>query len=155
MLQTPRVSAVIPATIVFANGRTLACKTRDFSTTGVGLTLPAQARLTIGEKVQIALSRDELEAVLPGTVVSAGISIGVVFDELNITQQRQLGQITFSRADAWVGAWGTAKPDTPLASLRDVVNLGVVNLLRLTLVKTASLPLKLVASIRPARLNKP
>lgn len=153
--KTPRVSAVIPATIVFANGRTLACKTRDFSITGVGLTLPAQAHLTIGEKVRIALSRDELEAVLPGTVVNAGNSIGVAFDELNLFQQRQLGQITFSRADAWAGAWGTAKPDTPLVSLRDVFNLGVVNLLRLAVTQTARLPLRLVAAVRPERLNKP
>ena len=162
--KSPRVNAVIPATIMFANGRTLACETRDFSSAGVGLTLPDKADLTIGEKVHIALSRDELEAVFPATVVSAGASIGVVFGALSLEQQRELGQITFSRADYWVGDWGTAKPDTPLGSLRDVIRVGIGNLLRLSLVKAGNLLPKLAArrraagptpSTRSERPNKP
>ena len=149
--RTPRISAVIPATIYFANGHTLACETHDFSVAGVGLTLPAKAELTIGEEVRIGLSRDQLETVLPGTVVNAGGSIGILFGELNVEQQRDMVQITYSRADAWVGGWGTSAPDTPLASLWAVVNLGLGNLLRLTLSKLFGLPARLAAALRPMR----
>ena len=149
--RTPRISAVIPATIYFANGHTLACETHDFSVAGVGLTLPAKAELTIGEEVRIGLSRDQLETVLPGTVVNAGGSIGILFGELNVEQQRDMVQITYSRADAWVGGWGTSAPDTPLASLWAVVNLGLGNLLRLTLSKLFGLPARLAAVLRPMR----
>lgn len=152
--KSPRVTAEIPATLFYANGRTLMCKTRDFSITGVGLVLPENARPAIGEKVQLSLSRDELEAVFPGTVISAGTSIGVVFDELDLAQQRQLGQITFSRADAWANAWSNAKPDTPLESLRDVIQHGVVNLFRLAFTKTISLPRRLVTVMRSTRPNE-
>ena len=126
---TPRVTAVIPATVVFANGRTLACQTRDFSSTGVGLKLPDGANLTPGEKIQIVLARERMEVVLPGTVIGADQLIGVLFDELNIEQQRDLVQVTFSEADAWVRAWCTAKPDAPLASLGEVISHGLGNLL--------------------------
>lgn len=152
--KSPRVTAAIPATLFFANGRTLVCKTHDFSITGVGLTLPENARPPIGERVRIGLSRDDLEAVFPGTVISAGVSIGVVFDALDIAQQRQLMQITFSRADAWMGDWDSSTPDTPLQSLRDVVQHGVVNLLRLAVARTVSLPRKLAALMRSTRPNE-
>ena len=132
---TPRVTAAIPATIIFANGRTLACQTRDFSSTGVGLQLPADAHLTAGEKIQIVLARDRMEIVLPGTVVGTDGSIGVLFDELSIEQHRDLVQVTFSEADAWVRDWCTAKPDAPLASLGEVINHGLGNLLSLALRK--------------------
>ncbi|NDG40950.1 MAG: cellulose synthase catalytic subunit (UDP-forming) [Betaproteobacteria bacterium] len=147
--RTPRISAVIPATIYFANGRTLACETRDFSVAGVALTLPERAQLTVGEEVRIGLSRDALEVVLPGTVVNADGSIGVVFGELNVEQQRDLVQITFSRADSWVGGWGTSEPDKPLGSLRDVLKLGLGNLLRLSFGKLFGLPVRLAVALRP------
>lgn len=149
--RTPRISAVIPATIFFANGRTLACETRDFSVAGVALTVPERAELTVGEEVRIGLSRDALEAVLPGTVVNASGSIGVKFGELNVEQQRDLVQITFSRADSWVGGWGTSAPDKPLGSLRDVFNLGIVNLTRLSFGKLFGLPTRVAAALRPPR----
>ena len=152
---TPRVNATIPATIFFANGRTLACETRNFSSTGVGLNLPPRASLSIGEQVRIALSRDQLATVLPGTVVNVGDWIGVAFDELSVAQQRELGQITFSRADAWAGAWGTAKPDTPLGSLRDVINLGLGNLLRLAFRRDSAARMRVAVGARPPRPNNP
>jgi cellulose synthase (UDP-forming) len=89
--------------------------------------------------------------VLPGTVVNAGGSIGILFGELNVEQQRDMVQMTYSRADAWVGGWGTSAPETPLASLWAVVNLGLGNLLRLSLNKLFGLPARLAAALRPMR----
>ncbi|MGS0755465.1 PilZ domain-containing protein [Roseateles sp. GG27B] len=60
MRSKPRVVSAIPATLIFANGRTLVCQTRDFSSTGVGLKLPAAVNLT-GRKIRIVLTRDRIE----------------------------------------------------------------------------------------------
>ncbi|MGS0758898.1 hypothetical protein ACVBEH_31570, partial [Roseateles sp. GG27B] len=71
----------------------------------------------------------------PGTVVGDENSSGVLFDELSIEQQRDLVQVTFSEADAWLRAWCTAKPDAPLTSLGEVIKHGLGKLLRLALQK--------------------
>ncbi len=143
MRSTPRVNAVLPATIHLPNGRTLVCETRDLSTDGVSLTLPAEARVKLGEKINIALSSSSFETVLPGTVVSAGTIVGIEFAALTVTQQRELAQVTFSRADAWLGEWGRSTIDAPLTSLRNVLSFGGANLLRLSLGRGFGMPVKL------------
>ncbi|GAA4328792.1 UDP-forming cellulose synthase catalytic subunit [Pigmentiphaga soli] len=122
----PRVTAALRATLRFADGKTLAVETQDFSQTGVGIKVPAELELPIGEAVQVSIFRNEEEGVFPATVAFRhGERLGLRFEALNTQQQIELAQLTFARADNWAKVWGHSTPDTPLAALRGVIVIGV------------------------------
>ncbi len=125
---TPRVNASLPATILLSNGKTIVCETSDFSRNGLGLKPLTAVEIPVGEQIWVSIFRGDKEAVLPGTVSKGGKSIGVLFENLSVEQQRELTQMTFCRADNWVNAWGQAAKDAPLRSLREVLTYGVFNL---------------------------
>lgn len=125
---TPRVNAKLPATIWLQNGKTIVCETSDFSRNGLGLLPLTDIEIPVGEQIWVSIFRGAKEVTLPGTVSKGGKSIGVLFSDLSAEQQRELTQITFSRADNWVNAWGQAAKDAPLRSLREVLSYGVFNL---------------------------
>jgi cellulose synthase (UDP-forming) len=121
----PRVAAQLPSTVRFANGRTIACETQDFSQTGLGLTLPANMEVPLGEKVQVSIFRHRDEGVFPAVVVfNRDNRLGVHFENLTVKQQVELAQLTFARADTWANAWGNGVRDTPLTALKTVVRIG-------------------------------
>jgi len=121
----PRVAARLPSTVRFSNGRTIACETQDFSQTGLGLTLPADMEVPLGEKVQVSIFRNREEGVFPAVVVfNRNNRLGVHFENLNVKQQVELAQLTFARADTWANAWGNGVRDTPLTALKTVVRIG-------------------------------
>lgn len=131
---TPRVSADLAATVHLANGRTLACRTTDFSQGGVGLTLPGNAQIPLGEALHISLYRDEEEGVFPGQVTfSKPGHLGVGFRDLSIQQELDLARVTFARADTWANMWGQNTPDSPLMALRHVCRIGMRGLSLITL----------------------
>jgi cellulose synthase (UDP-forming) len=127
---TPRVKASLPAIVTLENGKIIICETTDFSSNGMGLKLPDNLNLSSGEKLTVAISRGDIETILPGTVAKGGTSIGIKFDSLNIEQQRDLVQITFSRADTWAAIWGKGAVDSPLSSLGEVFTVGVLSVFR-------------------------
>jgi len=114
------VRAVIPASLVFANGKSWACETHSFSIKGVGLTLPRPLDIALGSEVKLALFRGQSECVFPATVIGSGKSIQLEFEDLTLEQERQLTQMTFSRADNWVTTWGRGPEDRLMASLKDI-----------------------------------
>ncbi|MEO4045959.1 UDP-forming cellulose synthase catalytic subunit [Pseudomonas sp. CAU 1711] len=121
----PRVYAELPATLGLADGKTVVCRTKDFSQSGVGLELPEGAVVARGERVLVSLFRDREESVFPATVVfSQGHVLGLNFCELNLEQQRELTGMTFSRADTWAATWGQGAVDTPLGALAEVSSIG-------------------------------
>lgn len=122
----PRVFAELPAMLGLPNGKTVVCRTSDFSQGGVGISLPAGVEVPQGEQLQVSLFRDENESVFPATVVfSRGQSLGLSFNDLTLQQQSELVRLTFSRADIWASGWGMGKVDTPLAALREVSMVGL------------------------------
>ncbi len=124
--QAPRVAASLPSTVRFASGRTIACETQDFSQTGLGLQLPAETDVPLGEKVMVSVFRHREEGVFPATVVfNRGNRLGVHFDELSVKQQVELAQLTFARADTWASTWGHGVRDTPTTAFKTVVTIGV------------------------------
>ena len=124
--KNPRVTAELRAVLTFADGRTLACKTEDFSQTGLGLIVPETLALPLGEKVQVSLFRSDEEAAFPADVVfRRGKRLGVHFHELTTRQQVALAQMTFARADLWARNWGHGVRDTPLTALGGVLRIGV------------------------------
>ncbi|CAN7553385.1 UDP-forming cellulose synthase catalytic subunit [Acidovorax sp. LjRoot117] len=123
---TPRVAAALPAVIRFENGRTLVCKTEDFSQHGLGLTVPPESDIPMGSKLSVSLFRSDEEGVFPAVVTFNGKGrLGVKFDNLTLAQQAELASLTFARADAWIATWGTGQRDKPLRSLGSVITIGL------------------------------
>lgn len=122
----PRVYAQLAATIGLANGRTIACRTNDFSQSGVGINLPEGVAVPQGEEVQVSLFLNNEECVFPATVVfSRGRTLGLNFAQLDLQQQGALARLTFSRADTWASTWGQGSLDTPLGALGEVSRIGI------------------------------
>ncbi len=130
---TPRVAASLPAVIRFENGRTLVCKTEDFSQHGLGLAVPPDADIPMGSRLAVSLFRSDEEGVFPAIVTFSGKGrLGVKFDNLTLHQQAELASLTFARADAWIATWGTGQRDKPLRSLKSVIVIGLRGMGQLT-----------------------
>jgi cellulose synthase (UDP-forming) len=125
---TPRVKANLAATIVMPDGKTIICETNDFSKDGVELVSNSSLRPALGQKILLSIFRGSKEVAFPGVVARTGETIGVYFNNLTLDQQKELTQITFSRADNWVNLWGKDALDSPLKSLREVMKYGIFNL---------------------------
>lgn len=128
----PRVFAELPVMLGLANGKTIVCRTNDFSQRGVGISLPGAVQVSRGELVQVSLFRDHEEGVFPATVVfSRGQTLGLNFLALSLQQQSELARLTFSRADTWASTWGQGAVDTPLGALGEVSRIGLRGILLL------------------------
>ncbi|WP_114238243.1 UDP-forming cellulose synthase catalytic subunit [Dyella sp. C9] len=122
----------VPATLVFPDGRTLACHAENYSTGGLGILLPLEMRLTKGEAVDVALSRGPVDYQFPAVVVRCrGVHLGVRFEQMTQEKESQLIECTFGRADAWVRWQEQLVPDAPLHSFFEVVDMGYQGFLRL------------------------
>jgi cellulose synthase (UDP-forming) len=121
----PRVQASLPVRVTRADGSQIEGATQDFSQTGLGLKLPADAGIENGEVIQIALFRKNYSGEFPATVMfSRDGYIGTRFIDLSLRQQSELVRLTFARADTWAATWGQGKPDSPLVALREVGQIG-------------------------------
>jgi cellulose synthase (UDP-forming) len=121
----PRVQARLEARITRADGSQLDGMTQDFSQTGLGLKVPADAGITNGEVIRITLFRNNYSSEFPATVVfSRNGEIGTRFIDLSLRQQSELVRLTFARADTWASTWGQGTPDSPLVALREVGQIG-------------------------------
>ncbi|WP_322045639.1 UDP-forming cellulose synthase catalytic subunit [Paraburkholderia sp. J67] len=131
---TPRVPIELPASVLLADGRRIACQTSDYSQGGLGLVLPEDVALPQrGERIVVSVFRDDYEGKFPAEVqVCRGRTVGVSFPALTIDQERDFMRVTFSRADSWIGSWGRYRPDRPLRSLFEVLAVGLRGLRELS-----------------------
>ncbi|RQS05933.1 UDP-forming cellulose synthase catalytic subunit [Burkholderia sp. Bp8998] len=130
---THRVTARIPVMLRFANGRTLACETRDYSEGGIGVAVPDDARIPDREPVTVSLFRGADEYAFPGTVEYAEPGrIGIRFQSLSQRQEFDLVSSTFARADAWIDWTAGRRPDSPPRAFLHLATVGVQGLLRVT-----------------------
>lgn len=142
--QSPRVAAVLPAAVRLPSGRTVVCRTDDFSQNGLGLSVPPDVEIPVGTPLQVSLFRSEVEGVFPAVATfRAGSRLGVRFDRLSLAQQAELAGLTFARADAWTSSWGQKQRDKPLSSLAGVMRIGVRGL--------GTLAVNAARSLRPRR----
>lgn len=122
----PRVAATLPADLLLADGTRLSCTTLDFSQSGLGLRLPEGVDLPQGSAVHVELQRNGQARQFPASVAfSRNGVVGTQFNDLSVTEQRELVRMTFSRADLWANAWGNHRPDSLLGSLREVGLIGL------------------------------
>src|SRR6185437_8160038 len=129
---THRIAMRAAATLLLADGTTVACTTSDYSTGGLGLEVDPQLKLALGDSLGVCLSRGDRQFHFPVHVSRfVGRHLGVRFDELTLEQERQMVQCTFGRADAWLD-WGEQTvEDTPLGGLKDVLTMGIEGYSRL------------------------
>ena len=129
----PRVAAQLPAMIRFPSGKTIACRTSDYSANGLGMTMPEHfPPVAHGTALRISLFRGQEERDFPATAVfSQGNRLGIRFDDLTIQEQIELAEMTFARADTWARVWGQATPDTPWSAFKSVTRIGMVGISQL------------------------
>jgi cellulose synthase (UDP-forming) len=122
---THRVAMRVPATLLLADGTTVACVTSDYSTGGLGLKVAPGLPLAAGGMLGVCLGRGDRQFHFPARVSRlAGTHLGVRFDSLSLAQERQLVQCTFGRADAWLDWNETTAEDAPLRGLKEVLLMG-------------------------------
>lgn len=127
-----RVKMSVPAALYCAGGRSMVCQTRDFSTGGLGLELPREEVVQVGDSVEVTLTRDAREMRLPATVVTVRERrIGLSFEGLTLAQEAWLIACTFSRADAWTQDWGRHPGDAPVRALLHIYSVSLIGLYRL------------------------
>lgn len=121
-----RVQMKLHAGLRFKSGRTVRCVTSDYSEGGVGVQLPTELPIEIGEQVQVTMYRGNSEYVFESKVtMHSGKRLGLQFDEMTLEQSINFVQCTFARADSWA-VWGDKRErDTPLRGLVEVFFLGL------------------------------
>ncbi|MCC2596004.1 UDP-forming cellulose synthase catalytic subunit [Pusillimonas sp. MFBS29] len=123
---SPRVDAELQATLHLPGGYGMACTTSDFSQDGLGISLPAPVPLAVGDTLQVAIFRDQVEALFPVQVVFVSDTrLGLRFLDLSLAQQVELAQLTFARADIWADFWVEGEPDSPLGASRHIAKVAV------------------------------
>ncbi|CAM2160771.1 UDP-forming cellulose synthase catalytic subunit [Paraburkholderia tropica] len=130
-----RIPLRVPAMLTLPDGRTLACKTENYSMGGLGLVLPPDSgleTLAAGERVSVCLARGAVEHDFPAVVARlADRRLGVRFEDMSIERERRLVECTFGRADAWLD-WEDVPPeDAPLNGLVELIMLSWQGYLRL------------------------
>ncbi|MCC8391031.1 UDP-forming cellulose synthase catalytic subunit [Paraburkholderia sp. MMS20-SJTR3] len=129
---THRIAMRAAATLLLADGTTVACTTSDYSTGGLGLDVEPGLQLAPGDSLGVCLSRGDRQFHFPVYVSRfVGRHLGVRFDGLTLDQERQLVQCTFGRADAWLDWDEQTEEDAPLRGLKEVLALGVEGYSRL------------------------
>ncbi len=127
-----RIPMRVPATLLLPDGRTLACKTENYSMGGLGVVLPIDVPLEEGEHLGVCLSRGTRTYHFPAVVTrNVNRHLGVRMDDLTMERETQLIQCTFGRADAWIDWLDDERADAPLRSLKEVIEMGYQGLLRL------------------------
>jgi cellulose synthase (UDP-forming) len=127
-----RIPLRVPATLLLPDGRTLACKTSNYSFGGLGLALPAETGLQEGDPVGVCLTRGARNYHFPARVMrAAGLQLGVLLETPDAQTELRLIECTFGRADAWID-WTEQQPtDVPLRGMKEVIEMGIQGLLRL------------------------
>lgn len=120
--ESHRVPVELPATLYLSNGNSLHCSTVDYSFGGLGIKLPHDEKLPIGQLLSVALVRGDEEFSFPARVaVCAGRRVGLKFEDLSVETEARLVQCTFARADAWHDWHATLQADTPATGVREVL----------------------------------
>ncbi|PLR34105.1 UDP-forming cellulose synthase catalytic subunit [Chimaeribacter coloradensis] len=131
--QAHRVEITLPAALMRPDGHMFACTLRDYSEGGVGVEVEdAAEHFRAGESVQLLLRRGDQEFIFPCVITRQfGNRLGMHTDNLTVQQQIDFVQCTFARADTWVIQGDSFPEDRPLASLREVMALGIRGYLRM------------------------
>lgn len=122
--RTNRVAVSRPAAIVCDRREVAPVETRDLSVGGAALACAEPLNLRPGDPIGVIL--DHGSAPLPSKVAAVkGGLIRVEFADLSLEQHRQVTQILFGRADAWLNWNDGCEPDRPLRSFLRIAKLAL------------------------------
>lgn len=117
-----RVNFDQPAVLKLGNGRSIACRTIDYSEGGIGLKLPHPDMVPLHSEVTVSLFLGDIEYAFPAHVAFAKKNeLGIRFGELSLQQQINLVQCTLARADAWLEGSSSHEHDRPLKGLQEIL----------------------------------
>ncbi len=117
-----RVPLDIAATVHLPDGEVLACRTRNFSTGGMALSLDEPRPMEPNTAIGIGLSYRGIEQTLPAVVRhDRDGQISIQFTEMSVEQERWLVASTFARADIWLSQWGQHDRDSFWRSVLQVL----------------------------------
>lgn len=102
-----RVTLQMPAAVHMPGQASVACRTFDFSASGLGIDLPAGMHYPHGAALEVSLFDGEVEHRFPATVrFSRDNRLGLRFEGLTLAQEQALVRCTISRPDIWSQRWG-------------------------------------------------
>jgi cellulose synthase (UDP-forming) len=126
-----RVNMVLPAMVRLPSGRTMTCKTEDFSEGGFALRLPMHMDIEKESHLQLTIFRGDREFSFTGIVTSnQSLVLRIRFDDMQMEDYQMLVAATFSRGDAWQEWLGEHKTDHPLTGLKEVFQISVTGFIR-------------------------
>jgi cellulose synthase (UDP-forming) len=116
----------VRAELWLPGGRCLQSSTRDVSAHGAAVRLAAKHRVVCGDVVTLMLPHQRGKLALTASVTAAtSRGLRVRWVELTGAQQRALVECTLARRDAW-SSWSQGRrPDRLLASLVEVLAVGL------------------------------
>jgi cellulose synthase (UDP-forming) len=127
-----RVNFIQKAMLKLDNGRSIACRTIDYSEGGLGLRMPEPGMAPLDSEVSVSLFLGDVEYAFPARVVFAkDTELGIKFSELSLQQQIDLVQCTMARADAWLEGHSSHERDRPLKGLREILSHSIQGYARL------------------------
>ncbi|QCR36097.1 UDP-forming cellulose synthase catalytic subunit [Nissabacter sp. SGAir0207] len=131
--QAHRVEIALPAALMRADGHLFPCTLVDYSDGGVGVELENAAdHFRRDDSLHLLLRRGNQEFSFPCVITRQfGNRLGMRTDNLSVRQQIDFVQCTFARADTWVVQGDSFPEDRPLASLREVMLLGIRGYVRM------------------------
>jgi cellulose synthase (UDP-forming) len=117
---TVRISAILPTTVVLADGTSISGHSIDMSAGGASIRVSETISLDPGEVVRVRFALPDGNSELRSTVVKGnGDLLRLEFQCPTIPEQEALTRVLYSRADAWIGS--SAEEDRPLLSLCRIV----------------------------------
>jgi cellulose synthase (UDP-forming) len=121
-----RVSSQVPVALRLPEeGRTILCRTRDYSMSGLGVQIEAPIALTSGQVLEVVLSTGEREHAFKAKVTNLSEDyLGLTFQNLSLADEAALIQCTFARVDAWENWQEPYEADRALQGLEEIVRLG-------------------------------
>ena len=117
-----RLGLEMPGVIRLPDGQSLVTRSRNLSTTGGLFLAPRPEGIELDDVVQLELAVGARTAVLPARVIAwDGEVLRVAFEQLTLSQQRDLVRVVLCRADAWLD-WEEHPVDRPLHSVREILH---------------------------------
>jgi cellulose synthase (UDP-forming) len=127
-----RVELNVPSVLYLSNGKSIQCRTINYSEGGIAIQPLVMPELEPQQNVFVSLWRGEDEFAFNARVMSiVNSQIRLQWIINSPVQESELVQCTFGRADAWLN-WSEGRTtDQPLSSLNHVISTGTIGLARL------------------------
>lgn len=127
----PRLKRHFEARIHMPDGRSLPASTSDIALTSLSLESRNAHKLHHGDHVDIELIATGRKATFSGRIITlAGKHVGVQLDEIAPSRQADLVYFSHGFDGAWDPWYNACEPSKPLASLLEIVRLGIFGAFR-------------------------